>query len=319
MAAVSSCSCTAWERKQSSCPNIMKCRHVQMRLRLRSLKEAPSRTFSFGPSTVSVLQDSSHFGEHASGEATGDGTGGVVWAGGTLMAHVLYHTTGLVGNLCVAELGCGCGLASIASALGGARKVLAMDIDLSSVYRNLRHNVSVSPNLATVVPLKFRFGEHASLQPPILDQLAGPSFSPDLLVLSDVVYFRELHAPLLKTISWTLEQNPACGLVMTFPRRHADAEIAFLSALRGLVHLEVIEGEALRAMLPSLDLGEGLDNAVHIDAWDPELQLHLGCKVPALCRPPAVGSQRSGAQIMSGFLLRLNQLRKESRADEHKA
>jgi len=53
----------------------------------------------------------------------------VVWPGGVVLARYLLRDPGSVSNQVVLDLGCGGGLAGIAAAKAGAKKVIANDID----------------------------------------------------------------------------------------------------------------------------------------------------------------------------------------------
>ena len=98
------------------------------------------------------------------------------WAGGQALARLLLDRPELIAGKRVLDLGSGCGLSAIAAARGGARSVLAADIDpmaLAAIRLNATANgVSVATT-----------GD---------DLLNGPAGEADVVLVGDLFYERAL-------------------------------------------------------------------------------------------------------------------------------
>eukprot|EP00316_Scyphosphaera_apsteinii_P008991 CAMPEP_0119322392 /NCGR_PEP_ID=MMETSP1333-20130426/58069_1 /TAXON_ID=418940 /ORGANISM="Scyphosphaera apsteinii, Strain RCC1455" /LENGTH=244 /DNA_ID=CAMNT_0007329617 /DNA_START=185 /DNA_END=920 /DNA_ORIENTATION=- len=79
-----------------------------------------------------------------------DWTRGKIWSGGDLLARLLLETPQLVTGRRVLELGSGTGVAGLAAAVAGAKKVLLTDQTISQA----RDNVLLNPSIAPLIELR---------------------------------------------------------------------------------------------------------------------------------------------------------------------
>jgi predicted nicotinamide N-methyase len=127
------------------------------------------------------------------------GIGYQVWPAGSIIASLLLDpatsVARLVRNKTILELGSGCGIAGLAAAFAGAKKVYLTD--RKEVLSHLRDNVEINrhdiPANSTVVVEELEWGKD-------LDPLRFDRDAIDVIIASDCMYWASLYDRLVMTL-----------------------------------------------------------------------------------------------------------------------
>ncbi|MBP0617220.1 class I SAM-dependent methyltransferase [Jiella mangrovi] len=120
------------------------------------------------------------------------------WAGGQGLARYVLDHPETVARRSVVDFASGSGLVAIASAIAGARSVIAADID-PFAETALRLNLAANPTIGAGGPITFS-GEN----------LVGRDVSADLVLAGDVFYDRHMAA----AVTPWFDRLTACGLMV---------------------------------------------------------------------------------------------------------
>lgn len=164
-------------------------------------------TFGDDRHSLRILQSTYAFG--ASGD---DDTGGVLWGAALRLADFLADLPDpFLRDRRVVELGCGCGLASLAAAVLGAGRVVATDFRRGALDRVVRHaRINGVDGIVGAEVLDWEDRERG-----------GVRHSFDVVLASDVIYGMDKVLPLISTIDETLteDQNGAAIIATRDGRR----------------------------------------------------------------------------------------------------
>lgn len=148
-------------------------------------------------------------------------------AGRTIADHLEQHSTALVANKTVLELGAGAGLPSLVCALNGASTVVVSDYPDADLIDNLQYNIdtcALLPQPARVFAEGFLWGAGTERLLKHLSAAEGKDGEEqhgfDVLILADLLFNHSEHGRLIATVQQTLKRTAeARALVFFTPYR----------------------------------------------------------------------------------------------------
>lgn len=148
----------------------------------------------------------------------------MLWNAGRTSSHYIEeHTSTLIRDKNVLEIGAAAGVPSIVSAIQGARTVVMTDYPDPELVTNMQHNADLSAHLIPATSSGrrrlhvegYKWGNSVE---PLLAHLpstgAPPAF--DVLIMADVVYSHREHGNLVKTMQQALKKDPAAVALVIF-------------------------------------------------------------------------------------------------------
>ena len=150
-----------------------------------------------------------------------DGTGVAVWDGAVLLAQYLRKYPRIVTGSNILELGAGVGLVGLVASVLGSESVTLTDLPycLSLTKRNIEKNRGLLKGVVKAQELDW------FQPPPTLDP------KPDVILVADCVWTRQLVQPLLSTLS-TLCDPDTTIIYISYQRRGKDTHDAFTTGLQ---------------------------------------------------------------------------------------
>ncbi|KAJ5161303.1 hypothetical protein N7492_006695 [Penicillium capsulatum] len=148
----------------------------------------------------------------------------LLWNAGRTSSHYIEkHTSTLIRDKDVLEIGAAAGVPSIVSAIQGARTVVMTDYPDPDLVTNMQHNADLSAALIPAGPagqkrLYVEGYKWGSTVEPLLAHLPapGPAAGFDVLIMADVVYSHREHGNLVKTMQQTLKKEAAAVALVIF-------------------------------------------------------------------------------------------------------
>ncbi len=154
-----------------------------------------------------------------------DTTAGTVWDGALLLAHYLPFMPSLPTRATVLELGAGCGLAGMATAIHfKADRLVLTDLpdQLERLHRNVITNRTHLPNDTAVLSCDW-------FHPPD-NLLPKDNHNTRIIVLADCVWMKELVQPLFETLEKYVTRSTT--VLISYQIRGKDTDDLFWSELR---------------------------------------------------------------------------------------
>jgi len=172
------------------------------------------------------------------------GTGLNVWDGSLLLARYLEKRPEIVRNKTVLELGSGCGLVGIASAVLDAKEVTMTDLQYAVPL--MQENVEMNKlSLQKGKDLQYQNIECKECDwffPPPITELCGSVNSPDVILVADCVWLASLIAPLLQTLK-EYTTNASTKVIITYQQRGREAHTEFWEGIHNLFDVVVVDTE----------------------------------------------------------------------------
>mmetsp|Transcript_13538 Transcript_13538/g.32792 ORF Transcript_13538/g.32792 Transcript_13538/m.32792 type:complete len:248 (+) Transcript_13538:117-860(+) len=171
------------------------------------------------------------------------GTGLNVWDGSLLLARYLEKRPDLVMGKTVLELGSGCGLVGIASAILGAKEVTMTDLNyaLPLMQENVDRN-ELSWKGESFLCQRLECKECDWFQPPPVSELCGNSNIPDVILAADCVWLASLILPLLQTLK-KYTTNASTKVIITYQQRGREAHEEFWEGVHDMFDVVVVDTE----------------------------------------------------------------------------
>eukprot|EP00578_Thalassiosira_sp_NH16_P022951 CAMPEP_0181083542 /NCGR_PEP_ID=MMETSP1071-20121207/4212_1 /TAXON_ID=35127 /ORGANISM="Thalassiosira sp., Strain NH16" /LENGTH=247 /DNA_ID=CAMNT_0023165205 /DNA_START=81 /DNA_END=824 /DNA_ORIENTATION=+ len=171
------------------------------------------------------------------------GTGLNVWDGSLLLARYLEKRPDLVMGKTVLELGSGCGLVGIASAILGAKEVTMTDLNyaLPLMQENVDRN-ELSWKGESFLCQRIECKECDWFQPPPVSELCGNSNRPDVILAADCVWLASLILPLLQTLK-KYTTNASTKVIITYQQRGREAHEEFWEGVHDMFDVVVVDTE----------------------------------------------------------------------------
>ena len=177
--------------------------------------------------TIKEAQNSSHIGEDG-------GTGLNVWDGAMLLVRYIEKVPNIVKNKVVVELGSGCGIVGIASAICGCKEVVMTDLSyaLPLMKENVVRNRANWKDDDVVVCCR----ECDWFKPPKVAELFdNHNTHADVLLVADCVWLSSLVAPLLRALElYTVDSTE---VYITYQQRGKEAHDIFMEGIHELFHV----------------------------------------------------------------------------------
>jgi len=160
-----------------------------------------------------------------------------------IRARYLEKRPDIVMGKTVLELGSGCGLVGIASAILGAKEVTMTDLNyaLPLMQENVDRN-ELSWKGESFLCQRIECKECDWFQPPPVSELCGNSNRPDVILAADCVWLASLILPLLQTLK-KYTTNASTKVIITYQQRGREAHEEFWEGVHDMFDVVVVDTE----------------------------------------------------------------------------
>lgn len=133
----------------------------------------------------------------------------VVWDAALVLAYFLLKQDLIQPDTKVLELGAGTGAVGLVAATLGAKRVVITD--LPRILPLLQEGIALNPNLSNIEARALSWGHQEDL-----DQL---EFVPDLVLVSDCIYYEASVDPLISTLKSLVGSQTATRILLSYEVR----------------------------------------------------------------------------------------------------
>jgi len=133
----------------------------------------------------------------------------VVWDAALVLAYFLLKQDLIQPDTKVLELGAGTGAVGLVAATLGAKRVVITD--LPRILPLLQEGIALNPNLSNIEARALSWGHQEDL-----DQL---DFVPDLVLVSDCIYYEASVDPLISTLKSLVGSQTATRILLSYEVR----------------------------------------------------------------------------------------------------